>query len=259
MKALIDADILLYEVGFGVVFKDDAGEKVISNFDSVINLLEEKILTIQEEVWADEPPRLYLTGSNSIKKFLPKSIAEPLNFRVDVAVSKPYKGNRTQEKPFHYYNTILYILNHYDAKVAWGMEADDLICIDHLEDQGGTIRCTRDKDFKGSPGNLYGWACNRQAGFGPKDIGPEEASRFFYTQMITGDSTDNIPGLPGCGPAAAKKALEGVASVEDMKEAVKTMYKSKGFGKEYFLEQADLLWMCRECNSDGTPKRYSQY
>ena len=40
-----------------------------------------------------------------------------------------------------------------------------------------------------------------------KLISPKDALYFLATQMITGDTTDSIPGLPGYGPVAAEKVL----------------------------------------------------
>ena len=258
MTPLTDGDMLLYEVCFGAQFRGDDGELVLPPFSSVIDLLEDKINYIYDETWADEEPILYLTGSDTIKKFKPEYSAEALNFRIDKAVSKVYKGNRKLEKPFHYNNLLLYMLNHCNVKIAWGMEADDMICIDHLADPDNTLRCTRDKDFRGSPGALYGWACGKQPGFPTQIITEEEANKFFFSQMVTGDTVDNIPGLPGCGPAAAKKALADCTSWEELRDATLSLYNARGFDEGYFIEQGNLLWMSRKYNSDGSPQLFEE-
>lgn len=257
MKALIDADMLLYEVGFGVQYKDDDGELVVPSFERCISLLEQKLNIIQEESWSDEGPTLYLTGDD--------------NFRIKVATTKPYKGNRTSSKPFHFNNLKVYMEAHYNTKVASGMEADDLISIDHTLDPDNTVICTRDKDLRMVPGYHYGWECNGQAGFGPSridDIGYLELTKkgitgggfkFFCSQLITGDSTDNIPGLPRKGPAAAFKLLDSCSSIKGMKDVVKEAY-SKVIGdgwNKYLDEQAKLLWICREVNGEGLPVTYN--
>ena len=247
-------DMMLYEVCFICQMKGEDGVPVIRSFDSVLEVLEGKLDLIYEETWADEEPLLYLTGSNFIKKAFPRYKDMPINFREEVAVTKPYKGNRKKnEKPFHYENLTVHAIQHLNVKIAWGMEADDLICADHLADKDNTIRCTRDKDFKGSPGWLYGWETTRQSPFPSTDIDVDTADKFFFTQMLTGDTTDNIPGLPRVGEKTARDILDGVNGWDDLMSAVKKVYKDKGFGRDYFVEQGNLLWMSRELHEDGSP------
>jgi 5'-3' exonuclease len=78
--------------------------------------------------------------------------------------------------------------------------------------------------------------------------------RFFYSQLLTGDTVDNIPGLPGCGPVAAHKALAHIDDEIVMFDVVRGMYLSKGFDDDYLLEQGQLLWMTRERDEKGGPK-----
>jgi hypothetical protein len=260
MKALIDADMLRYEVAFGCQYKDEEGEVISGNFDNCIELLDQKLFEIQEEVWGDEPPCLYLTGDDYLRQKLPGCVDKPKNYRVYSATTKKYKGNRKQDKPFHFKNLTIYMLSHYDTKVAWGMEADDLLGIDHLKDPENTIICSRDKDLRMIPGNHFRWQCGKQLGSGPDVISEFDGIKFFYTQMITGDTVDNIPGLPKCGPAKANKTLESCASEGELFKATVDLYKEKiGDGwEDYFKEQADLLWICRE-EVNGEPKRYEMY
>lgn len=253
MRPLVDFDMLLYEISFINQMKNEAGVPVIRSFDSVLSCLEGKLECIYNETWADEEPVLYITGSNAIKKAFKGYDDHPINFREGIAVTKKYKGDRNQPKPFHYMNLLVYAVAHLNPKIAWGMEADDLICADHLKDKENTIRCTRDKDFRGSPGWLYGWETTRQAPFPVTDIDVESADKFFFKQMLTGDSVDSIPGLPGIGPKRADDLLDDVEGWGDLLEATKQAYKDRGFGKKYFIEQGNLLWMSRSLHEDGSP------
>ena len=123
----------------------------------------------------------------------------------------------------------------------------------------GTIICSRDKDLRICPGWHYSWECGKQPSVGPVEtdaLGWLESKKsgatlgyglaFFYYQMLVGDSADNIPGLPGCGDARAKKLLEGADTEMELFKRVKEAYKERGMGKEYFLEQANLLWMIQQ-------------
>ena len=256
MQALIDADILLYEVGFACQYKDeDTGEIVPSSLEDVMECVDGKISLIQELTWADEDPILYLTGKK--------------NFREYVAVTKEYKGNRVQAKPFHYNNVKGYLIAMYDAIVVDGMEADDALAIEqtkrNFED---CIICSRDKDLRMVEGNHFGWECGKQPQFGPEyvdklgrleldDKGKIRGTglRFFYSQLITGDTVDNIQGLPRCGDKKAFDTLDGCTTERQLYEAVRGAYQDK-LGEDWLpllRENAYLLWMVRSLDDKGRP------
>lgn len=283
MQCLLDADVLVYELAFSGEYVDDDGEKQIREFEFVAELLDQKIKEIEAECWADKPSILFLTNDSTLNRMWNKQRKrqglEPVeykpNFRIDVAKSKPYKGQRKQEKPFHRENIRAYMLDNYDVRVANGMEADDLLAIEQTQAPPlTTIICTRDKDLRMVEGMHFGWPCGKQLQFGPKrvdkigelhyDEGKNkltgEGSKFFYAQLITGDSVDNIPGLPRGAPRLAYELLESKSSEADMLRAVTERYADKlGDGWEtYFREQVDLLWMCRALDEQGLPKRWEE-
>lgn len=259
MKPLIDADVLRYEVGFCGQGKNEGGELEVRPFDNVSEILDQRILDICHKADADQPPRLYLTGPN--------------NFREAIATSRPYKGQRKDNKPYHYTNLTHYILAHYDCVVTDGIEADDQMVIDQMKaDPESTIICTRDKDLRMCPGWHYGWECGRQPEFGPmlvdelgwiegvyKDTTIKDVKgvglKFFYNQLIVGDKVDNIPGLPKGGPALSLSVLQDLVSEEEMFNTVSKLYEERmGEGwEDYLLEQGRLLWMVREVDDEGNP------
>jgi 5'-3' exonuclease len=141
-----------------------------------------------------------------------------------------------------------------------GLEADDLLAIEQSS-RDDTIICTRDKDLRMVEGMHFGWECGLQPQFGPRyvsNIGTLELVNgkkivgegllFFYSQIITGDSVDTIPGLPRGGPAMAYKSLHGLTDEQEMFDAVSSLYQGKfpETWEEELLEQARLLWMVRE-------------
>lgn len=293
MKCLIDADILSYEISScGQYYEpeDVAREHlVIRSFDYVADLLDQKVREIVGECNSDEEPTLYLTGDTQLLQHVNKQrirdgeeakVFKP-NFRIGVARAKPYKGTRKQEKPFHFHNIRAYMLSQYDCIVTDGMEADDLICIHLYEDfnlcdserKAEYICCTRDKDLRMCPGWHYGWKCGKQEQFGPvflDELGHLEISsgttkklkgtgiKFFFSQLITGDVTDNIPGLPKRGPVFAYELLSECRSEAECFRKVSRAYEEH-FGEVWedaLREQVDLLWMIREINEDGTLKFY---
>jgi len=277
MKCLIDSDVLVYEIGFSSQFTDEeSGELVILDFDKVAEMLDQRIREIEEECWSTEPSTLYLTNDPTLNKMLNRHnkahglppVEYKENFRVALSVSKPYKGQRKQEKPFHRDNIRAYMLSKYDVVVANGLEADDLLAVHQtIAPPLSTIICTRDKDLRMVQGMHYGWPCGAQPQFGPKQVdGVGELTlhngklkgtgmRFFYSQLITGDSVDNIPGLPRGGPVLAYGLLAEAEDEPTMYERVTSKYKEKlGDGWEtYFEEQVNLLHMVTELNEDGTP------
>lgn len=227
MKALIDGDILRYEVGFGAEtgWKEfTEGRETIPPFDYVERLLIDKINNIVAVAGADEYT-IYLTTAPS--------------FRHEIATTRPYKGNRKHVKPFHFDNLTAYISNsHLPVYLCDdGFEADDEIAIRHStrfrEQELGdveysestrryngrdTIVCSRDKDLRQVAGPHYTWELGRQPSFGPVDIDElgfleydHEKKKitkgtgflFFTSQLITGDTADNIPGIEGAGDVRA--------------------------------------------------------
>lgn len=290
MRCLIDSDILVYEIANCGQFLDpDSGELIVREFDFVSGLLDQKIKEIEAECWATEPSVLYLTGDRKLTKSVNKKrkhegkeeVAFIPNFRFDIAKQKEYKGTRKQDKPFHYHNIREYMLANYECVVSEGMEADDMICVELKRngDKLDVICCSRDKDLRMVAGMHFGWECGRQPQFGPKrvdNIGSltlkETTSKdgktsysikgvglkFFYSQLITGDSVDNIPGLRGGGPVLAFNSLNDFTTEEDMFECVAGLYEKK-YGESYrteLREQADLLWMIQELDGEGNPIKY---
>lgn len=105
---------------------------------------------------------------------------------------------------------------------AEGREADDLLRI--WATQAATVgeECiiiSNDKDLKCIPGKHYNIKKNIHS-----EVTPEEATRFFYQQLISGDPVDNIPGVPGMGPVKAEKLMHRLLSEETMQEIVVEQY-----------------------------------
>jgi len=222
-------------------------------------------------------------AQQEVKKLQEEAKYKP-NFREAVAKKKEYKvGRKPNSKPLHYDNITEYLLAKYNCVMAEGLEADDLLSIYQREalaesKDPTTIICSRDKDLRMVPGMHFGWECGKQAQFGPELV--SELGRikpiyrgktakgepmlaemkgtgmlFFCVQLITGDSVDSIPGLPGAGPRAAFNALNNVKTVDEALLAVKGLYAKK-FGdkwKEELLEQGRLLWMVEKLDDAGKP------
>jgi hypothetical protein len=187
MKPLLDADVLLYEVGFSSEQVVD-GEVQPNSWEFAQDLMDKKIKLICEEAEATEPPLLFLTNTPRINKALNKQreredvppVHYVENFRVEVADkitkgdsdSKEYKSGRKQTKPFHFYNLLHYLLASYPCHInEHGLEADDAMVIhqySHWKDgHTDTVICSRDKDVRQCPGWHYSWEVGAQSAIGP--------------------------------------------------------------------------------------------
>jgi len=243
-----------YEIGYA----SEAGwqQPGFPSFDYAAELLDSRIGNICAIVGATEAPTIYLTGKT--------------NFRTEIAKRFPYK-QRPSLKPYHYHNLKAYLNCVYDTITSVGMEADDLMAIEQsrqIESQA-TIICTRDKDLRQVPGWTYSWELGNQPSFGPVYVEPfgtlqlssdrkklsGTGLKFFYSQCLTGDKVDTIPGLGGMGPVGAFKILGDTQTPEECFKAVHGAYiEVYGASAEVeLLEQGRLLWMTRELHPNGDP------
>jgi len=204
------------------------------------------------------------------------------NFREAVAKKKVYKGNRKSDKPLHYLNLVEYMRGNYECVMAKGLEADDLLGVYQTKAEPlSTIICSRDKDLKIIQGMHYGWESGFQREIGPMqvdELGHVELNKrrnkvsgtglkFFYSQVLTGDVTDNYPGLPSCGPVKAFDLLDNTNTEGEMFEAVLGAYRDtylKSHGEEHdyraeMLEQCKLAWMVCELTDDEEIVNYVMF
>lgn len=188
------------------------------------------IATVKERMQADEVI-VYLSG--------------PTNFRLGLAKIQPYKGNRDPDhKPVHAPAIKAMLRREYNVVTSDGQEADDDIATAHyslwLRDPYSTVIATIDKDLDMVPGLHYNFAKDEQY-----NIEPDVGIRKFYEQLLKGDTTDNIRGIPGIGSAKATKALadcnDELAMYAKCRELYAVHYPDDPDGA--LLETGRLLWM----------------
>lgn len=117
-------------------------------------------------------------------------------FRNEISFERKYKGNRTDNT---YYEgkiddmvfVIDYISKQYPTLIYKDLEADDVISM--LQNEN-TFVFSNDKDLLQIPGYHY-----NEEEWDLIYISEEEAFRNLMVQLIKGDGTDNIQGLPGYG------------------------------------------------------------
>jgi DNA polymerase I len=216
MTVLIDGDIQVYRAAYSTegLTHEDAEEKV----DELLEYI------LQDTTFDGQPYEVFLTGSG--------------NFRYDIAKTEPYKGNRKDgTKPEFFYHIREYLVEHWDAVVSEGEEADDLIAIRATELGGHAVIASVDKDFLQVPCTHYN---TRTREF--KTVSEWEGLKFFYHQILTGDRSDNIPGLHRVGPKTAYKMLQECNTELDMFRVCVDAYE----GPDRVLENARLLWLRRK-------------
>ena len=212
--ALVDADFLVYRIGFA---DKEASEGIAKSrlTKLLFDIVYEKLKCDDYKAW--------ITGKS--------------NYRFELAVTTPYKGNRKDmEKPPHY-EALREHLMRLGAVMTDGDEADDAVAEASVD--GGWIVHV-DKDLN----QLPGWHYNPV-----KDekyyVTEEEGHRSFYTQLLTGDRVDAILGLDGIGPKKAEKILKDCKTELEMYEAVKATYEKNGVTHERLVESGNLLWLRR--------------
>jgi 5'-3' exonuclease len=115
-----------------------------------------------------------------------------------------YKANRKKlEKPRFLKELTAYAIETLGFCRVDGYEADDLVnmCKEQLGDN--TLIVHTDKDLDQIPGNHFNY---KKPEF--YDISEDTAQLNLWTQVITGDSIDNIKGIPGKGSAFAAKVFK---------------------------------------------------
>ena len=212
--ALVDADFLVYRIGF-------------STEDEPVGIAKARLTEWLEDfiyvnLKADEY-KAWITGKS--------------NYRYDIAKTVPYKGNRKDvQRPKHYEALREHLVKRHDAIVTVGEEADDAVGIEStkLLDTCWIVHVDKDLD------QLQGWHYNPV-----KDeryyVTAEEGLKNFYTQLLTGDRTDSILGVKGIGPVKAKKLLSKCKTELDMWEVCLEAHGSI----ERAVEDATLLWLRR--------------
>jgi len=214
--ALIDADSLIYyEMGKPTL------EEALQGIDSRINQM------------------LEMTQATQYAGFLTQGKC----FRYAAAKTKPYKGNRKYgDKPIIFPAIKEYLKQHWKFTSVPELEADDLVSIYH--DPLKTVICSPDKDVlyqnKGIHYN-YGKAESIV-------VDENEALSFLWKQMLMGDSTDGIQGIPKVGPKTADTWLKPLIPSE-MPEFVLNKYIEKfGYAEGIckFAETFKLVYMLKD-------------
>jgi len=222
MRLLIDGDIICYRVGFASQSTDK--ETGLVEADPLPHALHSTKLYVNQiiEDSGCTEYNIYLTPKTTFRN----------------KVREDYKANRKDKpKPIHIKAIRDYLINTYKAKVVQGIEADDAL---GLSQNPYTIIATIDKDLLMCEGKHYNFVKKEFI-----QVTKEEGIRFFYQQMITGDTSDNILGIRGLGKVKASKLLKDTARKDWDNMIIDLYIKEFGYeeGRNRCVQNSQLLWI----------------
>jgi len=242
---LIDGDIIVYRAAFACAEMSDWKD------------VKDYILKYMQEVTNDLDSTEYIGFIQGSK-----------NFRNNVATTSEYKGNRkSTSKPFWYQSVRDHLIQAYKFVLVNGMETDDALTILHkrIKDRE-TIICSVDKDLLQSPGKHYN-PTTKELVLSTEDI----SMKLLATQVITGDSTDNIKGLHRVGPKKAEAILAEAQDSGDYLPLAFQAYLSYYFklkekdklditdselflkASKHFAETYELVFLLRDMSEEDFP------
>ena len=289
MKLEIDADYIVYAAGFAcqktvhyvypkehdnhvfvaeskdelnIWLEENGGEEEftvvpilkVEPIENCLHTVKQSLNGILEATQTDQY-NMYLTGGNQ--------------FRDKIATIKPYKGNRDpNHKPVYYRDIREYMVRQWGAVIMEGIEADDALSIaQHKALAAGeqTVIVSIDKDLKQVPGLHYDFDkqvihyCDPFGKLWENEKGKldGEGIKWFYAQLIMGDATDNIQGVPKKGPKAAYNALKDLGTEIDLYRAARKLYveyyKDEAEADRCLLENARLLYLLKHEGDEWHP------
>lgn len=250
MIALIDGDVLCYQAckprwqskvdDIGIVSLDDNGNRAQLNFTMAEDVMytEESWQNLQKDL-KEMLDNLYcehylmvVKGGDSFR-----DIMYPIELNEEHSKAIwGYKANRW--KPEGERNKIVPELRRRCVESGLAIYAEDREADDYLRIWANEaiavgdpyVICSIDKDLRCIPGNH--WIMNKLVKEKFIKISEEAAARHYYEQLLKGDPTDNIPGVPRVGEVKAAKFLAKLSTQEEFQAAV----------VEKYIEAYDTEW-----------------
>ena len=164
-------------------------------------------------------------------------------FRHDI--HQEYKANRIgKRKPLGMRDIRQWVNAEYESRTCRGLEADDTMA---LLAMGGLYRdpiiVSIDKDMRTVP-------CSLLANDQVETVTLLDANRTWMKQALTGDTSDNYPGIKGVGPVSAEKILGPACSLPEMWESVVAAYQKAGHTMMDALMNARMARILRHGDYD---------
>lgn len=250
VSLLIDGDVLLYRCLFRLVSNGQVP-------DHAVDVYEE--FQIEVERWVNRFKAGYLYSDPDIRD-VNLYISPDKTFRHDIHPG--YKTTRRKQDRPPWYD--------YAREAIWNLENCTSMCFPYLEADDAlgivatnpyfcpqSVIVTIDKDLNQIPGYHYNPMKDEHY-----YVTDDEASYFMRQQWLTGDSGDDIPGLPGIGPKRAQRILAPFWCKDTNRFdwnradwAIRKTYIDRGFSSAYCEQQRTLVEILQyshfNCISDG--------
>lgn len=250
--AIIDGDVLCYKAckprwekkvrrvdDTTFVELDDAGKRI------PLEYTQEEDTEYLEQCWETFKIELQkLVDSLYCDDFL-MAVKGTGNFRNTIYAEYKLNRNTDEAKQNIFVPTLrkLAVMEGY-AVESTGREADDLLRIwaeEAKQSEQDYVICSIDKDLLCIPGRH--WLMHKEMFV---EIDQETALRHYYEQLLKGDPTDNIPGIPKIGPVKAQKILIDCKTEFEFQERVIEQYLSfygEEKWKDYLLSNAKMIYL----------------
>ena len=229
MILLIDADSLI----FASCYSNDKQGQFYEDIGDAINKFDQQFMKIVNDLEERFEIEKVITFNGSKGNFRKK-------------ITPVYKANRKkQELPPLLHEMHDYVKKQYNSVYGYGIETDDLVSaywFSLSKDLGreNVMIVSIDKDYRQFPALIYNYHYNHRE---IVDITPEEAMFNFYSQMIEGDTADNVNYFKGKGKKFAENYLKNCKTkyqyTKKMYELFKDKYKSKA--RQKYVECYNLL------------------
>lgn len=227
--ALIDADIVAYRAA--AVSEDDIDWN--DGFKGKTLSLQQALASAKHivEDWTArarcKQSILCFTGNDNFRK----------------SIFKLYKANRGGEKPELFDSVVEWLKQTYQSYAVYRLEADDIMSIFATSEfVKNAVIVSIDKDMRTVPARIF----NPDKDLRPYFNKPAIADRYWMTQVLTGDHSDNYKGIPGVGPKKAEKMLANVGNnLPDLWSAVVAAYEDHNLSANDAIVQAQLSRILR--------------
>jgi len=239
MKLIFDADSLIYASCFKAKDKRiDNDDLFETDVDVAFSKFNDKfgvyLAFLEELVPIDEV--VFCNGSKN-------------NFRNQISTA--YKANRTSKRPDILGSLHNLVKFTHDSIWGDGVETDDVVATlwaEEVEKNGidSVIIMSIDKDYKQFPCWFYDYNYKKRELI---KISEQEAYNNFYSQMIIGDTADNVNYCKGFGKAYTLKLLKSSENEFSMMRRTYGLYKEL-YGddaKSMFNEAKSLLKLKTDC------------
>lgn len=229
MILLVDADSLI----FASCYSNDKQGQFYTDIKDAINKFDQQFMKIVNDLEDRFEIEKVITFNGSKGNFRKK-------------ITPVYKANRKkQDLPPLLHDMHDYVKKQYNSVYGYGIETDDLVSAYWFtlsKDLGrdNVMIVSIDKDYRQFPALIYNYHYNHRE---VVDITPEEAMFNFYSQMIEGDTADNVNYFKGKGKKFAENYLKNCKTkyqyTKKMYELFKDKYKGKA--RQKYVECYNLL------------------